>query len=289
MCQSTRAGHSDLYIYNRFPLEPVRIGLVHYAAWLLTSGHAFGGHKELEALENFRIDAADGAPDGEADRALLRAQKVRAQSIVDLDGKQLEDLTAEDILEGTAKHRDSISVTRQTGGYLGYFMAYDAAVVGLDFFLFVLAVPLWAGAYMELDNPMFWTCLYFFRLTYALSAWPFLAFALPVVGPLLHKAKPTGYDQSGALVPQLSAALMRQKIDNDKVEALEKKKFAHMLVRETSRLGGDANRAAEKIQKRVRGRMARANVLADITYFSGGFLAFTRQGLRTRMGEALPQ
>jgi len=43
------------------------------------------------------------------------------------------------------------------------------------------------------------------------------------------------------------------------------------------------------IQKRVRGRMARAIVLADFTYFSGGFLSFTRHGLRNRMGEALPQ
>ena len=95
------------------------------------------------------------------------------------------------------------------------------------------------------------------------------------------------YDQSGALVPQLSAALMRRKIQNERDELLERSKFERLLKRETSRFGGDVEKATIKIQSRVRGRVARANVLGDVAYIAGGFVFATRQGLRSKISAAI--
>ena len=58
----------------------MRIFLIYYAAYLLHSGHAYGGQLELEALEDARLDAAD------FERAHERAQHGDVSSNARCDG-----------------------------------------------------------------------------------------------------------------------------------------------------------------------------------------------------------
>lgn len=88
-------------------------------------------------------------------------------------------------------------------------------------------------------------------------------------------------------MPQLSAELMRRKIENDQLEQAQHAKFQRQLRAQASRLGGDLEKATIKIQSRVRGRVARANVLGDFAYFLGGFIFATRDELRSKVGDAM--
>ena len=65
-------GNTFYFIYLVVPFEPLRILLVHYAGYRLRSGFAYGGQKALEALENRRLDVADGELDGQAEKGELR-------------------------------------------------------------------------------------------------------------------------------------------------------------------------------------------------------------------------
>ena len=113
-----------------------------------------------------------------------------------------------------------------------------------------------------------------------------MVFSLPVVGPLLHRAKQTGYDRAGMLVPSLSNVLLRKKIVADaarqEVEMKQRLKLAReeRMQAEADRAAGtDADpQAAEKrrdeaadiIQQRARAKAFRKQLLADGVYWSGG-------------------
>ena len=53
-------------------MEPVRVGFVYLAWFLLWSGRAYGGKAELLALEHVRVDAADGSLDGQLAKEKLK-------------------------------------------------------------------------------------------------------------------------------------------------------------------------------------------------------------------------
>ena len=62
---------------------------------------------------------------------------------------------------------------------------------------------------------MFWASIFYMKAIYALLSFPFLLFVLPMVGPALHHAKETAYDQAGRLVPKLSDSLIKEKIKQE--------------------------------------------------------------------------
>ena len=66
------------------------------------------------------------------------------------------------------------------------------------------------------DHWMFWVSLYYMKLLFALLSFPFLLFAVPILGDVLTLAKPTGYDKSGVLCPRLSASQVARKINTER-------------------------------------------------------------------------
>lgn len=66
-----------------------------------------------------------------------------------------------------------------------------------------------------LGSALFWSAVYNARTFYALLSFPFLVLAVPVLGPALVGAKPTGYDEAGRLVPRLTPTEARLKFDAD--------------------------------------------------------------------------
>jgi len=122
---------------------------------------------------------------------------------------------------------------------------------------------------------MFWTTLYYMKMVYGLLSFPFLIFRpssplsgravarqpfpfqdgtpfstrLPLLGRGLVRALPTAYDQSGALVPKLTSALMKKKKKLDdrarakaqerhirRLQAARKRERKLAALREASRL-----------------------------------------------------
>jgi len=62
---------------------------------------------------------------------------------------------------------------------------------------------------------LLWCYAYYAKLTWALLSLPYLVFTVPLLGRALHRARPTGYDKEGQLVPMLSSALMKAKMARD--------------------------------------------------------------------------
>ena len=109
---------------------------------------------------------------------------------------------------------------KRHGGLLPYFIVYDAIVVLTLVLSMLVFQPLAHGYFMSWDNVMWGTSLYYAKFCYALSSAPYFIFIIPVIGPALHRAHPTGYDRSGHLVPKLSTALQKhkQKLDDPSVK-----------------------------------------------------------------------
>ena len=132
------------------------------------------------------------------------------------------------------KHRQRHDAETSHGGYIKWFILADlvmlAAIIGVG-----CALTLATGSFFALEDRFFWAVLYYAKCSYSLAALPFLAFRLPVIGPLIHGAKPTGYDQTGALVPQLSSGLIREKLRAD-LEAADEAKEA-VLARQRAAEG----------------------------------------------------
>ena len=79
------------------------------------------------------------------------------------------------------------------------------------------------------ETPYFPRCLHFtnhikasvwavsyIKTFYALFSWPFLIFMVPVVGGAFAEARPTAYDKSGMLCPNLSSGQLKTKYDFEK-------------------------------------------------------------------------
>ena len=211
-CLATAPGQSREFSFEIL-LEPVRIAFVYYAIWLLLSGRAKGGEGELRALEDARLDACDGALDGEVDREYLRLLRNQDERSYDTE---LEETDAYIQL-----HRELHEAKVGSGGQLVYFVLFDAVVLCLCVLVGVVLVPLAGGFFLDSDDVGFWAFLYYTKCTYALLALPFLAFKLPVFGDLMHGALPTGYDRMGQLCPRLSSHLLKEKARNDAETELE--------------------------------------------------------------------
>jgi len=207
-------------------LEPIRIVLLYFAAYLLYYKGGYGGIEEIKALEQARTDAADGVLDGVVDKKVLKekGKEARGQGIVGQDGRRAtspgvvhddrEEITfeAKCLAIGTARMEHEVEVAH--GFMLPSFLFYDACVVSFLSLSFGLA--LWS---VEEPSWMLWTCAYYFRLIYSILSFPFLIFLIPIVGPSLHHAKPTAYDKQGMLVPKLTTAqikLMMAKAEKDR-------------------------------------------------------------------------
>ena len=227
-------------------LEPLRIALVYAAFLLLYLGQAYGGRPEILALEDRRLDAADNTIDGKVDRDILR----RARSF---NAQRCPSQRA-DLDEQLTKHREQHNVQTQHGHLLCYAMLYDLLVLVLVLNGITLYIPWKHGYLLDGESEMWWATLYFAECVYALAAFPFFLFSFPIVGPLLHGAQRTAYDQSGMLCPALSSSLIKAKIKAQAEDPTEAKLIG--------RLGGYVqvygNMAASIIQQRSRERAQKA-------------------------------
>jgi len=247
-CLHMAPGQSHEFAFEVEVMEPLRLLLIYSAALLLAQGKAKGGMEALTALENARLDAADGELDGVVDRNALRNWKY--EPLAD-DAPTAEDsstcpqtLTREsrwiqsksnsqtDLLEVETmlkEHREALGVQTGEGGYLKYFLVFDLLVLAcLLLTIWALCAfdyvrPGWFFASIE-DHGAFWAMLYYMKFAYAIMAFPFLVFSLPVWGPIIHGALPTAYDKHGQLVPRLSSAELKEKIKADRdLDALREK------------------------------------------------------------------
>lgn len=99
--------------------EAIRIVLVYGAFYLLASGHAVGGTEELMALEYARLDVADGSADGKLSRLSKSTMKYGTRA--EYDSADVE------LIAGVVDaHRNKSGVQRRLGGYVPYFLAFDA-------------------------------------------------------------------------------------------------------------------------------------------------------------------
>lgn len=152
---------------------------------------ADGGRRELYALEDRRLDAADQSLDGGVDRDWLRLARNKS-----LDHERVSTLA--DLDAQLTKHRQHYQVKTHDGKLLRFVMYYDAVVLVLILAIGVIYLPWTNGYFLASDDAIWWATLYFFRFLYALLAFPFLMFILPVVGEKLHGAHRTAYDVWGA-------------------------------------------------------------------------------------------
>lgn len=211
-CLERSPGHDYEFAF-KICLEPVRLLLIYSACALLFCGCAKGGREEISALENCRLDAADGSHDGAVDREYLRLLRNQEET-------KYEDVSLRDMHKVLEAHRIESEAQASDGGHLKLFMIYDLMALLATLAVGVVLVPLATNTFLKTSDTFFWTMLYYTKCSYALAALPFLFFGLPIVGPIIHGSMPTGYDQTGALVPKLSSGLIKQKIQADE-EAVE--------------------------------------------------------------------
>ena len=219
-------------------------------------------------VQEVRIDAADGVLDGKANRRKLKfgqqglngkeGHGVRAAGGYALLDGECEKAAASEAT-GLPNHaqlraaleaaRIKFGAERRCGGRLPYFMLYDLVVlvvVGTQ-----LGISLTALRAQGAPEWLIWTRCYYAKLVWALMSFPFIVFAVPVVGSTLHGSKATGYDQAGKLVPQLSSAKMKKKI------AIEAK-----VAQRQRAYDATADGAALRIQSMYRGTRVRRGRLA---------------------------
>ena len=194
---------SAWYFPFQIGFEIPRIGLICTAWWLLVSGRTCGGPGELRALAEVRIDAADGTLDGYSDISALGRDPML---MTGRWGQRMPTAAEMDAAKDAARER--FSASPGSGMYIHAFLLVDVAVLS---FLVLAFGSLIVHAGWTTSDPMFWHTLYYLKLTYALSAWPFMAFLVPVFGSALHGASVTGYDMAGLCVPKLSNKNIRKK------------------------------------------------------------------------------
>ena len=86
---------------------------------------------------------------------------------------------------------------------------------GYPYNVYLLQYDTWHLAFAD-ENWMFWLSLYYMKMFYALSSFPFLLFGVPVLGSILTHARPTGYDKMGILCPKLGASKVAKKLKQDR-------------------------------------------------------------------------
>lgn len=107
--------------------------------------------------------------------------------------------------------RKKFGTKRRSGGFLPYFLIYDLLAAAYVVWRYGLIISV--NAYSPSDEATawkFWTTVFFAKQQYALMAFPFLIFSVPVLGKALTKAKRTGYDMRGVLCATLSSSQIKQ-------------------------------------------------------------------------------
>ncbi|KAL3921968.1 MAG: hypothetical protein SGPRY_004721 [Prymnesium sp.] len=157
------------------------------------------------AMCNVRQDMADGVLDGVRDLKELREQDTV------LDQHEVHEVEDSAVERAVQQARKSFSASRRTGGFLPYFLVYD--LVAATYVVWIYGAILYTHAFSPNDpnaHWKFWTTLYFAKQQYALMAFPFLIFSVPVLGKALTKTKATGYDMRGMLCAKLSSNEIKQ-------------------------------------------------------------------------------
>lgn len=190
-------------------LEPVRLCLLYICLLMLVCDFTYGGTDAIHALEDVRIDAADGTLDGHHEPGHHRGFGFGRK-----DPQKQQGLRPH-VHFSIGERRDMVAIAREKfgvqrrrgGGVLPHFLMCDA----------VLVIMIGVGCHFLItsngwtfDDWITWTTLYYARLVYGLLSFPFLIFNVPALGRALHHAKPTAYDQGGALVPKLSNRDLKQ-------------------------------------------------------------------------------
>jgi len=176
---------------------------------LLVYRYGYGGIGELKALAEVRVDVADGSLDGFADTKKMEESKHSAS------------ITHKDLEDAKEAARIRFHAEEGEGGYLPHIMAVDFSVLGLEIIFWVWSyASLMAAATAADGTPLgsekdrwlvLYSTLYYIKLSYALSSFPFLVFLAPIIGAALYCAYPTAYDKTGLLVPKLSASKIMTK------------------------------------------------------------------------------
>ncbi|KAL1507108.1 hypothetical protein AB1Y20_007964 [Prymnesium parvum] len=211
-CPVEAPGNYHMFVYAAV-MEPVRIVLVWVAFSLLWFGYAHGGKEEILALENVRQDMADGKLDGVRDLKALREQDT------ELDRHEAEASAEYEIDAAVQRARKKFSTFRRTGGFLPYFLVYD--LLAAAYVAWCYGLDLLTNGFTPYDPNTawkLWTTIFFAKNQYALMAFPFLIFSMPVIGRALTKTKTTGYDKRGMLCAGLSSGQIK-KVFNDRQES----------------------------------------------------------------------
>jgi hypothetical protein len=190
------------------------------------------------------------------------AKAAHAYHLLEAAGKPAAQAETPRARRRTIKHalaaaRLKYGVQRRSGNLVPYFLVYDMVVL-----IILGSYLVWVKVFNDrhgIPEWSFWVSCYYTKMIWGLFSFPYLIFLVPILGSALHSSKITGYDQSGQLVPKLTAALMRQKQREDK-------------LREEMGGGVSANEgtaaAAVKVQKHYRGKRARKRVLRHLVYFA---------------------
>lgn len=128
-----------------------------------------------------------------------------------LDQHEVHEVEDSAVERAVQQARKSFSASRRTGGFLPYFLVYD--LVAATYVVWIYGAILYTHAFSPNDpnaHWKFWTTLYFAKQQYALMAFPFLIFSVPVLGKALTKTKATGYDMRGMLCAKLSSNEIKQ-------------------------------------------------------------------------------
>ena len=236
---ATGAPGTDADFYYLCMVEPVRLIVVWLAFALLACGYAKGGKEEILALEQVRLDAADGTLDGIVDHAQLRRdEKDRDRGV---KGSDLECFTDKQLDEALAKARSRIGARSCVGGVLPYFLAYDllSALYCVYTYGSIIQTNGFApDGLFGTKTWQFWVTCFFMQQQYALLAAPFLVFSLPLIGQGLHEAKFTGYDMRGKLCASLGRASVIH-LYNQRHEREQKRLERQRKARKKAREGGD--------------------------------------------------
>ena len=199
---------------NLFPVlvacDLVRLCFVFAAFYKLRS--AFGGPRAIAALDALRLDVADGSLDGKVTLKVLqqddrgfwalpnrraKVEKRKASWRRCFGAQRGQDLASGQVMDGLFKWELCSSL---------FVLSYWAA-----FALYKLRALTERGDGPEDDETwqentwILWTAAYYLRFCCALMAFPYLLLLLPIVGDVLRRDVPTGYDHHGMLVPQLTA------------------------------------------------------------------------------------
>ena len=202
----------DLGFTFEISLLPVRLLLLYTCTLLLACGYAYGGGEEIRLLEQVRLDAADGNPDGNVDHAALKAFTKDGDARAPRDDGPMYVRRYNNAV-WAAREKLGPARPRRTAGLLPSFMLYDLVVVVL---LASGSVALVLAEGWSWDDWILWTTFYYISLAYGILSGPFVIFTVPVLGQALHHAKPTGYDKSGMLVPVMSNGALKRRIQKEK-------------------------------------------------------------------------